>query len=113
MTQNPLLIYKDKAIPLQAWRSPEISRRLRLRDFLTIGTWRWLVCQPNVKDAFTPQVISLVLTLVRGWVNSTDIEPSEGLPSYIWETKMTTKRLEQNFSSKHGRRITVMLFIAW
>jgi hypothetical protein len=30
-----------KAIPLQAWRGPEGSRRLRLPDFKTIGTWRW------------------------------------------------------------------------
>jgi hypothetical protein len=29
---------KGKAIPLQAWRSPEDSRRLRLPDFKTIGT---------------------------------------------------------------------------
>jgi len=27
-----------KAIPLQAWRGPEVSRRLRLPDFKTIGT---------------------------------------------------------------------------
>ena len=32
---------KGKAIPLQAWRGPEVSRRLRLPDFKTIGTWRW------------------------------------------------------------------------
>ena len=30
-----------KAIPLQAWTGPEGSRRLRLPDFKTIGTWRW------------------------------------------------------------------------
>jgi hypothetical protein len=29
---------KGKAIPLQAWTSPEDSRRLRLPDFKTIGT---------------------------------------------------------------------------
>jgi hypothetical protein len=28
---------KGKAIPLQAWTSPEVSRRLRLPDFKTIG----------------------------------------------------------------------------
>jgi hypothetical protein len=32
---------KGKAIPLQALRGPEGSRRLRLPDFKTIGTWRW------------------------------------------------------------------------
>ena len=30
-----------KAIPLQAWTGPDGSRRLRLPDFKTIGTWRW------------------------------------------------------------------------
>ena len=30
-----------KAIPLQAWRGPEGSRRLRLPDFKTIGTVSW------------------------------------------------------------------------
>jgi len=32
---------KGKAIPLQAWRGPEGSRRLRISDFMTIVTWRW------------------------------------------------------------------------
>jgi hypothetical protein len=27
-----------KAIPLQAWTNPEISRRLRLKDLKTVGT---------------------------------------------------------------------------
>jgi hypothetical protein len=32
---------KGKAIPLHAWTGPEGSRRLRLPDFKTFGTWRW------------------------------------------------------------------------
>jgi len=32
---------KDKVIPLQAWTGPEGSRRLRLPDFKTFGTWMW------------------------------------------------------------------------
>jgi hypothetical protein len=32
---------KGKAIPLQPLTGPEGSRRLRLPDFKTIGTWRW------------------------------------------------------------------------
>jgi hypothetical protein len=32
---------KGKAIPVQVWAGPEDSRRLRLPDFKTIGTWRW------------------------------------------------------------------------
>jgi hypothetical protein len=29
---------KGKAIPVQAWTGPEVSRRLRLPDFKTIST---------------------------------------------------------------------------
>jgi hypothetical protein len=32
---------KGTAIPLQAWTDPEGSRRLRIPDFKTFGTWRW------------------------------------------------------------------------
>jgi len=32
---------KGKAIPLQAWRGPEGSKRLRLPDFETIGICKW------------------------------------------------------------------------
>jgi hypothetical protein len=31
-------LHKVKAIPLQSWTGPEGSRRLRLPDFMTIGT---------------------------------------------------------------------------
>ena len=32
---------KGKAIPLEAWRGPEGSRRLRFPDFMTIDTRKW------------------------------------------------------------------------
>ena len=32
---------KDKTIPVQAWTGPKGSRKLRLPDFMTIGTLRW------------------------------------------------------------------------
>jgi len=32
---------KGQAIPLQVWTGPEVSRRLRVPDFKTIGRWRW------------------------------------------------------------------------
>jgi hypothetical protein len=32
---------KGNAVPFQAWAGPEVSRRLRLPNFKTIGTWRW------------------------------------------------------------------------
>ena len=51
---HKILNYKRKAIPLQAWTGPEGSRRLRLPDFKTIGTWKWEGCQPYVPAALTP-----------------------------------------------------------
>jgi hypothetical protein len=47
-----------KAIPLQALTDPKDSRRLRLPDFKTIGTWRWQSCQPYAPPAFTPRKYS-------------------------------------------------------
>jgi hypothetical protein len=38
IAQNDGMTGKGKAIPLQAWRGPEGSRRLRIPDFKTIGT---------------------------------------------------------------------------
>jgi hypothetical protein len=35
---NASVCDKGKAIPLQAWKNPEGSRRMRLPDFKTIGT---------------------------------------------------------------------------
>jgi hypothetical protein len=46
---------KEKAIPLQALTGPEGSRRLRLPDFKTIGTWRWRGRQYYAPAAFTPR----------------------------------------------------------
>jgi hypothetical protein len=34
---------EKKAIPLQDWRGPEGSRRLRLPDFKTVGTLTFIV----------------------------------------------------------------------
>ena len=39
-TAPPRAPHSYKAIPLQAWRGPEGSRKLKLRDFRTIGTWK-------------------------------------------------------------------------
>jgi len=39
--RHPVYIYIYKAIPLQTWTGRQGSRRLRLPDFMSIGTWRW------------------------------------------------------------------------
>ena len=54
----PVYTIKDKAIPLQVWGGPEGSRRLRLPDLKTIGTWRWQGCQPYAPAALTPRKYS-------------------------------------------------------
>jgi hypothetical protein len=49
---------KGKAIPLQTLTGPEVSRRLRLPDFKTVGTSSWQGCQPYAPAAFTPRKYS-------------------------------------------------------
>jgi hypothetical protein len=52
-SSKTLIKVKGKALPLQPWTCPEGSRRLRLLDCKTIGTWRQKVRQPYSPAAFT------------------------------------------------------------
>jgi len=61
---------KGRAIPVQAWIGPEGSRRLRIPDFKTNGTWSWWGCQPYATAASTCQSIILLLTRVGPKVSS-------------------------------------------
>ena len=53
-----MLNCKGKAIPLQPWTGPAVSRSLRLPDFKTIDIRRWKGCQPYAPSAFTPRKYS-------------------------------------------------------
>ena len=51
-------IKKDKLVPWQSRCDPEGSRRFRLPDFMTFGTWSWWDCQLHAPAAFTSRKCS-------------------------------------------------------
>jgi len=90
---------KCKTIPVQALKCPEGSRSLRLTDFETIGTWKWLVFQRYPPVAFTPKEIFLVFISVRGWFDFRAILRPEVLG--LWKIHMKLSRI-QTASLRHA-----------
>jgi len=43
-------------VKVNVWTGPEDSRRLRLPDFETVGTWMWYGCQSYAPAAFTAKL---------------------------------------------------------
>ena len=69
---------KGKAVPLQAWSGPEVSRKLRFPDFITTAHGGGKVVSITHRPHL-PQGNLLVLIAVRGWVDRRAILRSERL----------------------------------
>jgi len=46
---------KGKAVPLQSWNGPEVSRKLRFPDFMTTAQDGGKVVSPLHRPLFTPR----------------------------------------------------------
>jgi len=68
---------KSKAVPLQAWTGPKVSRKLRFPDFVTTAQDGGRLSALRTGRLY-PQEMLLVLIYVRGWVDPWDIVRSEG-----------------------------------
>ena len=69
---------KGKAVPLQAWTGPEVSRKLRFPDFVTTAQDGGRLSALRTGRLY-PQEMLLVLISIRGWVDPRAIVRSEGL----------------------------------
>ena len=68
---------KGKAVPLQTWTGPEVSRKLRLPDFVTTAQDGGRLSALRTGRLY-PQEIFLALIYVRGSVDPTAIVRPEG-----------------------------------
>jgi len=83
---------KGKAVPLQAWRGPEGSRKLRFPYVMTAAQDDGRLSALRTGRLY-PQEIFPVLIYVRGWVDPRAIVRSEGF--YVNE-KFHWHHLESN-----------------
>jgi len=78
---------KAKTFTLQAWRGPEVSRKLRFPDFVTTVQDGGRLSTVRTGRLY-PQEIILTLISVRGWVDPRAIVRSEGF--YVNEKSTET-----------------------
>jgi len=86
-----LTLKTGKAVPLQARRGPECSRKLRFLHFVTTAQDGGKLSALRTGH-FYPQEIVLVLISVRGWVEPRVIVHSEGF--YVNENPLTPAGIE-------------------
>jgi len=85
------LLCNGKSVPLQAWTSPEGSRKLRFPDFVTTAQDGGRLSVLRTGRIY-PQEMLLVLISVRDWVDPRVIVRPEGF--YVNEKSLTPARIE-------------------